>query len=314
MKYSVVVTTYNGEKFIIGQLKSIMNQSIPPTEVIIIDDKSKDNTCLLIEEFILIHKLDSWKLYVNANNLGWKKNFIYAIEKATNDVIFLADQDDIWYTEKAKIFTHYFKSNPSINVISSAFDKIDEYGECINDLKSNFSKNFLFPKFSYKNFRVRYPGCTYAFRSSFFHKIKPFWSEEMPHDALLWWYGNLTETLAIYTDPLISYRRHSNNVSGNKLTRNEIITKIKSENVFLNNLNSSISILEKEFPHDNYEENQKVINDLMRYTLLRIRGYSTNSLYSICKNFILYNPCYASYASPTHHPILSEIKNFLLTK
>ena len=53
MKVSVVMATYNGEKYIKEQLDSICNQTYQIDEIIICDDKSTDNTVELIENYIL---------------------------------------------------------------------------------------------------------------------------------------------------------------------------------------------------------------------------------------------------------------------
>ena len=49
---SVVISTYNGEKYIVQQLLSIVQQTIIPNEVVIVDDCSTDNTFSIIENFI----------------------------------------------------------------------------------------------------------------------------------------------------------------------------------------------------------------------------------------------------------------------
>lgn len=48
---SVVICTYNGEKFIIEQLNSILSQTYPISEIIIQDDKSKDGTMAILNEY-----------------------------------------------------------------------------------------------------------------------------------------------------------------------------------------------------------------------------------------------------------------------
>ena len=49
---SVVIATYNGEKYIVKQLESIRNQTRKPDEVIIVDDRSNDNTFKIVKEYI----------------------------------------------------------------------------------------------------------------------------------------------------------------------------------------------------------------------------------------------------------------------
>lgn len=92
MKVSVVMTTYNGEKYVCEQLNSIYRQTQPPNEVIICDDCSTDKTAQIINEFIEKHNLTNWIFSVNQENKGWQRNFLEAMEKATGDILFLCDE------------------------------------------------------------------------------------------------------------------------------------------------------------------------------------------------------------------------------
>lgn len=95
---SVVMATYNGEKWIREQLDSIISQTYPIHELIIQDDCSTDSTLEIIKEYerqyAFIH------VYQNEKNKGYCENFMSVTMKATGDFIALADQDDIWYPEK----------------------------------------------------------------------------------------------------------------------------------------------------------------------------------------------------------------------
>jgi glycosyltransferase involved in cell wall biosynthesis len=105
MNISVALTTYNGQKYIMEQLQSICNQSIKPDEIIIYDDCSNDNTIEIITNFILNNNINI-KLYINQNNIGFTQNFAKAIASCNGDLIFIADQDDVWFNNKIeKILT-----------------------------------------------------------------------------------------------------------------------------------------------------------------------------------------------------------------
>ena len=97
---SLVMTTYNGSKHIRKQLESLLLQTKQPNEVLIFDDQSTDDTVEIISEYIHANCLFNWTVVKNQNRVGWKKNFIEGIKKASGDYIFLSDQDDIWYPEK----------------------------------------------------------------------------------------------------------------------------------------------------------------------------------------------------------------------
>ena len=65
---SLVMATYNGEKYLYEQLDSIRCQTMPPDEVIICDDCSKDSTVNMIQEYIDKYQLKHWNVYENEKN------------------------------------------------------------------------------------------------------------------------------------------------------------------------------------------------------------------------------------------------------
>jgi glycosyltransferase involved in cell wall biosynthesis len=95
---SIIVATYNGEKYLLEQLNSIANQTYKNIEIIICDDASKDSTCNIIKAFAQNHTNASY--HINETNKGVNKNFEEGFLKAAGDFIAIADQDDIWLPEK----------------------------------------------------------------------------------------------------------------------------------------------------------------------------------------------------------------------
>lgn len=88
MKTSVVISTYNGEKYILEQLDSIRTQTLTVDEVLIFDDRSHDNTVELCRDFINKFNLENWKVLNNEKNKGFVKNFIDGLYETTGDIIF----------------------------------------------------------------------------------------------------------------------------------------------------------------------------------------------------------------------------------
>jgi glycosyltransferase involved in cell wall biosynthesis len=120
MKTSIAMTTYNGEQFILEQLNSFLEQSCLPDELIICDDCSTDNTISIIEKFCLSSPFRV-KLVKNKINLGYVKNFEKALSLCSGELIFLSDQDDVWFPEKIQAIKIYFKqSNAALLAIHDA--------------------------------------------------------------------------------------------------------------------------------------------------------------------------------------------------
>ncbi len=95
---SIIMGTYNGEKFIRQQLDSILAQTYPIKEIIIQDDGSTDGTIAICEEYAEKHP--NIHFSCNEHNLGFNLNFKSAAMKATSDYVAISDQDDVWFPEK----------------------------------------------------------------------------------------------------------------------------------------------------------------------------------------------------------------------
>lgn len=98
---SVVMCTYNGAKFIREQIASILQQTYPLHEIIIQDDNSDDETWSILSECAA--RNPKITIYSNEEKHGVNGNFLSAMKRASGDFIAIADQDDIWETDKIEI-------------------------------------------------------------------------------------------------------------------------------------------------------------------------------------------------------------------
>ena len=128
MKISVAIATYNGADYIIEQLDSIRLQSRKVDEVIISDDHSVDKTFEIVEKYIEKYKLGGWKIVYNAIGKGLKDNFYNAICQVTGELIFLADQDNRWFINKAALIEKIFEENSQILCLNNSFRYMDGRG------------------------------------------------------------------------------------------------------------------------------------------------------------------------------------------
>ena len=108
--------TYNGERFIEKQIKSILEQSKAVDEIIICDDGSKDQT-LAIAEKLLAESTVAYRIERNEEALGVVRNFQKAYQLCGGDLIFSCDQDDIWHEDKLETIEKIMTENPQIQVL-----------------------------------------------------------------------------------------------------------------------------------------------------------------------------------------------------
>lgn len=213
---SVVITTYNGERYLQGQLDSIRDQTLQPDEVVILDDGSTDGTVAYVRSYIEENHLSNWRLIQNETNLGWKANFKKGFDLAQGDLIFPSDQDDIWHLDKIEKMACVMAEKPDIQVLCCNYhlfvDGADKRaGEMsramVND--SSIEKVDITPRWYYL---IR-PGCTYCFRKSFFNQIAPKWNVQLPHDTMLWRYACMQGGLYLLNEELHEFRRHGDNAT-----------------------------------------------------------------------------------------------------
>lgn len=116
---AVVLITYNGENFILDQIRSIKNQTVKPSSVYIYDDGSTDSTANIISSFLEKYHLLDWQLYISERNQGWCINAINALSNTNEDIVFWCDQDDVWDRNKIETMIDYFDNNECMAVYSS---------------------------------------------------------------------------------------------------------------------------------------------------------------------------------------------------
>lgn len=95
---SIVMCTYNGEKYLAEQLDSLLCQTHPASEIIIQDDGSTDGTLSILHRYARAHQVI--KLYRNTAGRGVNNNFFSALRRASGDFIAISDQDDVWEPHK----------------------------------------------------------------------------------------------------------------------------------------------------------------------------------------------------------------------
>ncbi len=226
MKISIVMTSYNGERFLSKQLLSLKNQTIKVDEVIIIDDNSIDETVSVISNFIEEFNLEHWKLHTNPTNIGFKKNFEKALKFASGDLIYLCDQDDIWNLDKIEVMHKVFDENNHIKLLASSFSFINQEGIPfeIEQIKNKSNQNML-PLSVKKNdvIRINYDfvlkenfaqGCCMAITKEIVDDYLLRKNTQLPHDWSMVLLAASQDSCYFYNRECIQYRIHDKNTIG----------------------------------------------------------------------------------------------------
>ena len=223
MTTSVAICTYNGAKYLTEQLESILAQETPVDEIVVCDDGSTDGTPLLLKEYHDQYpKL--FRVYINAQNLGYVRNFEQALSLCTKNIIFLCDQDDVWNKDKVGEIFHYFSQNPATGIVAHDLDLIGTFAG-----KKTFwkLKNFGLKEKAFASEELLehilingnvFPGMTLAIRKNILNQYLPLQKVDsiIIHDYELIIKSLRDEKFAIVDKVLGCYRQHDRQSIGFK--------------------------------------------------------------------------------------------------
>lgn len=220
MRISVVICTYNGERFIEEQLNSILRQTRSVDEIILMDDGSSDSTVDLAERILGSQKIP-YQIIANSSNLGVSANFEKGIAKADGDIVLTADQDDVWKANKVQHFEKFFEKNSNcVLAFTDGYVTDSDLNVTRNSIweAAGFTekKKKLFQEKEY--YRVLFSdnvitGAAMGVRRSFALKCIPAPKGTL-HD---YWYAlnaPLFGDICFIEEKCILYRQHKNNVMG----------------------------------------------------------------------------------------------------
>ena len=219
-RVSVVVATYNGERFLAEQLASLSDQRRPPSEIVIVDDASTDGTVEMLRAFAASAPCHV-DLVARTEHLGTAATFAEAIGRTTGDIVMICDQDDRWREDKVDLLAERLAAHPDALLAFSDSQLIDVSGAPIGRSRwrvSGFSAQeqaaMSADSFGQMVFRQIVSGCTAAFRSELIGALLPFPTEVHPSlpDMI---YDRWTSLLAaaggpivVVPEQLVEYRIH----------------------------------------------------------------------------------------------------------
>ena len=208
------MATYNGGRWLEGQLQSIAGQTRKPDELVIHDDGSNDDTPNIVAKFSEEASfLVKWA--VNPQRLGPAQNFAGVVAACTCDIIALADQDDVWRADKLETLCGALSDEPGIGLVFSDMRLVDESSKPVGNtqwdalgfdgrLREAYAMGGgldVLLKFNVVN------GAALAFRASMLEHILPIPGGWM-HDE---WIALVCAAMAgtrLIDDTLVDYRVH----------------------------------------------------------------------------------------------------------
>ena len=227
---SIVLCTYNGEKFLQEQVESLLSQTYKNMEIIVSDDCSTDNTRNVLERY---RNDPRFTIVLQERNLGPIKNFEHATSLAKGEFISFSDQDDIWLPEKLE------KLHAAIGdkwLVYSDSELVNEEGQRLgkklSDLRNMYSGNdtrgFVFSNVVW--------GHAMLINNDLLKHVLPIPSG-VPHDIWMAFKAAALTGIHYVNEPLTLYRQHEHTVTktvGAKTTSRPLSKRYKD---FLEKLN-----------------------------------------------------------------------------
>lgn len=223
-KVSVILATYNAEKYLREQIDSILNQDYMIDELIVCDDCSEDGTIEILEKYQMKNK--KIILMKNEKNIGVNKTFFKLLEKATGEIIFFSDQDDVWLSSKVGEMLKKFENSDN-NILVYSDNKVVDFKLTNLRIKMQFkvTKETLLDNLLFHNGGLQ--GCSLAINSKLKKEILTYDGYSYMHDLLISLYAAcFSDEIHYIKKPLFLYRQHSKNVIGYKKSSYERILKI----------------------------------------------------------------------------------------
>ena len=292
MKISIALATYNGEKYIEEQLTSIYDQTHLPDEIVISDDNSNDRTIEIINKIKANTKIEHI-IIKNQERVGYSINFNRALSRTKGDIIFLCDQDDVWFSNKIAYVKNEFFNNPSAWVVINDAMLTDEH---LNEIGQTKIERHL--KYD-KKLQGYVIGCCSAVKRELLNLSLPVPHKEIGHDNWIIGIADGFKRKHVSNIVLQYYRRHGKNESNIPMNQKQKINvfkslKIKRENdKKINNLifeNSMLEWLNKtEQNIKNKEAFKKNIEKKIKAIKIRNNIKTNNNKYINIMKMIMFN-------------------------
>lgn len=208
-KVSIIIPVYNAEKFIGKTIESVLNQTYKNWEMLIFNDKSKDNSLKIIKKYS--EKDERIKVVDSKENVGVVAARNKLIEIATGEFIAFLDADDYWKQNKLEKQIKFMRKNNAL-ISCTEYTRVTEDEKEINDI---IIKEIITYEDMLKN---NYLGCLTVIYNA--NKLgKRYFKERKKNEDYVLWLEIVKETKIIFglKENLAFYRVLNNSRSSNKI-------------------------------------------------------------------------------------------------
>ncbi len=246
-KYTIVMCSFNGESYIEDQLDSFLDQTIEPEQLIVSDDGSYDSTISILNKYANTVSFQ-FAIEKNAEQLGYAQNFNKALALATEDYVFLSDQDDFWLSTKIEKIIRAFEDESDKYLIVHDLEYCDHNLDPVGQTKLERLNSIGASERSFVT------GMATAVRKEFLNICLPIPKDSLiTHDLWLHECAHVLNVKKVLPEVLALYRRHDLNV-----TAGSVINSGKKTNFF-----SFIKAVDGKKTKNSLERKSAILRELM---------------------------------------------------
>lgn|GEM_PF-3454358 len=228
---TIAVPSFNSETYIEEAILSIINQSYPVDNIIVIDDCSNDETVPKVKNMQKSHPDSNLELIRNVNNLGYQRNWNKCLDSARTEFVLLLHADDILISNAVEKHIQFFQEHPSVSLVGGHEDIVDENGVLKKENKSLRSRVYNVGEiYEFILDTLSYIACSTVMFNMKKIKHVGYFEENIMATDELYWPSVLTKyPIAIIGDSLVKRRIHSNQAEYSDF-KNKYIEVINSFN------------------------------------------------------------------------------------
>lgn len=226
---SIVLPTYNGEKYLNESIQSILDQTYENFELIIVDDCSTDSTPTILDRF---QKIDERiQVYRNTKNKKLPASLNYGFSKSHGKYLTWTSDDNIFEKDAVLNMVRVLESNPNIGLVFSKMEYIDENSQSFNEFSETVDS---LNEIKYKNI----VGACFLYTREVYKTIGEYNVERFLVEDYDYWLRISRHFDIFYLNKILyKYRKHKNSLT-------------ESRNMEM--LKAKIELLEEELQFENF--------------------------------------------------------------
>lgn len=216
---SVIMSVYNGEKYLLESIDSILNQTYKNFEFLITDDGSKDNSLKILKEY---EKKDSRvRIIINDGNKGLIYSLNNMLNLSNGKYIARMDADDIALKNRLEEQVKFLEKNEDISIIGSFYQAFkDNFSFIRKNIKTINDPEEIKASLLFRNY-ICHPSIMVRNRIIKKYNLKYNFEDKGMEDYGLWLKLSKNEKIVILPQVLLKYRFLSSSISANVLKKEE---------------------------------------------------------------------------------------------